>query len=206
MKRITVREVNRPVKAHHVAWSEKQKFHAAATYLLTQNWVITSNITGIPTDTLKRWSKLPWWSDLLLEVKRTQRAEQKGKLTKLVEKALSVVEDRLDNGDFVLNNKTGQITRKPVNAIVANKILGDSFDRNILLEKFEQEEVKKVTETEIINRLSDIQKAFEEMAKKKIRAPVVIDATEIKENAIHEERKEGLQTPNSVPVESQSSA
>lgn len=44
----------------------------------------------------------------------SKRVGQATKLSKIVDKALDSIDDRLDNGDFILNNKTGEVVRKPV--------------------------------------------------------------------------------------------
>lgn len=48
------------------------------------------------------------------EVVASKRVGQATKLSKIVDKALDSIDDRLDNGDFILNNKTGKVVRKPV--------------------------------------------------------------------------------------------
>jgi hypothetical protein len=139
-------------------WSERQKLEAVTTYLMVGKWPVVSDATGIPIDTLKKWKQADWWEDLEREIRRSSNIEVGGKLKVIINKAASVVEDRLENGDLVYNPSTNSFTRKPIGAKIASEIMVKSIDRNILLEKLQEAPVLK--EEAILDRLKNIENAL----------------------------------------------
>lgn len=139
-------------KAH---WSDNQKLEAVTTYLMIGKWPAVSAATGIPIDTLRHWKMQPWWRDFENDIRRANNIEVSGKLQKIISKSADIVMDRLDNGEFIFDTKTGEIKRRPVSAKVTADILSKSIDKDILLQKLEiKDEVK---EEQILDRLNSIQ-------------------------------------------------
>lgn len=162
------RQVNKKQGDHKQAqWSDKQKYEAVATYLILGSLRGTAMQLGIPELTIRKWHISDWWPEYELEIRNTARAQTTGKLRSITERAMKIVEDRLEQGDLIYDQKTGKLVRKPVGAHVANKILNDSFDRQILLEKLQREEKKEVKQEEIQNTLLRLQSEFSRFAKAK---------------------------------------
>lgn len=108
----------------NTTWPMEKKIAAVAQYLILGNMSLVAASTGIDVDLLRHWKMQPWWSDTEKEIRATENIEIDGKLTKIVDRSLDAVMDRLDNGDYIYNQKTGQIVRKPVNmkdAVSASK-------------------------------------------------------------------------------------
>jgi histone H3/H4 len=159
-------------------WTVDQRYNAVATWLTAGNLPLTSNITGIPVETLRAWKyDQAWWDDVVKEIKESNRLQTNSKVQKITEKAVDVVIDRLENGDFVYNQKTGKLSRKPVGAHVANRILNDSIDKQVLFDKIKREEVKETREEEIKARLENLAKQFSAFATK--NPPKTIEATDV---------------------------
>jgi transposase-like protein len=146
-------------------WSDSQKMEAVNSYVLLGNLSMTGRILGIPLDTLNLWRKSEWWQTLLLEVRSQERIQLTGRLRKMVDASLSVVEDRLAHGDFQFDQKSGQVVRKPVNMKDAHKVAMDLQERQEVLEKAEKPET---TEDGIELKLLSLANKFAEMATKKI--------------------------------------
>jgi hypothetical protein len=147
-------------------WSEKQKYEAVATYLLFGSIAQVARLSGIPEITLRKWKAQPWWADAEQEVKRNTKLELSGKLRKAVELAQLAVEDRLQNGDFVFNPKTGVVERRAVSADTAVKVLDKLIDKQLLLEK-SADSVSTVTAEGVSERLAKLADELSKFAKAK---------------------------------------
>lgn len=157
---------NRSIEAGtNKQWSDNQKMEAIQSYLLLGNLALTSRILGIPEITLRVWKRTEWWADMVTEIKSQDRIQLSSRMKKIVDASLTVVEDRLLNGDYQFDQKTGQNIRKPVNMKDAHKVAVDLQDRQDLLEKTEKPEI---TEDKIESRLLQLAEKFADMATKKI--------------------------------------
>ena len=116
-------------------WSDKQKIEAIQSYLLLGNLAMTGRILNIPEITLRQWKATEWWQNQVEELKLQERVELSGKIKKIANAALTVVEDRLTNGDFIYDQKTGEMRRKLVSMKDAHKVSVDLMAKQELLEK-----------------------------------------------------------------------
>lgn len=200
MRKLVEVDKDRNVDHKNVHWSEKQKYKAVALYKMTGNMAAVSRTLGIPSNTLFLWRKSKWWSQFEDDLLQEKRALTSASLQKLAKKAAEITADRLENGDWVFQN--GELIRKPVNALAANKILQESLDREVRLEEHYSKQKQVDNDLQIQERLKLI---FDEMARfansKEIRSAeggdpdLVVDATVVEEvaDAVHDEREAGLQ-------------
>jgi hypothetical protein len=154
----------RPTDPKQAQWSERQKIEAVTTYLLVGKWPLVAEATGIPIDTLKKWKAANWWADVEQEVRRSSNIELGGKLQRIRDKALAQVEDRLTEGDIVMDPKTGKIGRRPVNLKTSGELLVKIIDRELLVKKLEEK--PQLKEEAILDRLKSIEQALIRGAKK----------------------------------------
>lgn len=184
------RSTVKPAKGN-VHWSDKQKMEAVNSYLLLGNLALTARLLNIPEITLRVWKATTWWKDLVAEAKLQEKMELSARVKKLVDASMSVVEDRLANGDFQFDQKTGQIIRKPVNMKDAHKVAVDMQNQRDLLEKSEKVEQ---TEEHVEDKLLKLAEKFADMATKKIEqnnnAARTVEAEDV--DAVYDEREEGL--------------
>lgn len=146
-------------------WSDQQKMEAVQTYLLLGNLAMTGRVLGIPEITLRVWKASEWWKDVVQEIKSQERIELSAKLKRIVDASLAVVEDRLSNGDFQFDQKTGEVVRKPVNMKDAHRVAVDLQQRQDVLEKLDG---PASSEIGVENQLLKLAEKFAEMATKKI--------------------------------------
>lgn len=154
-------------------WREDQKIEAVAQYLLLGKMTEVSRVTGIPRETLYKWKATDFWTNTEADIRKQTSQELQGKLGKIVEKSLKVVEDRLDRGDFVYDPKSGSIKRIGVRASVANQITKDAIDRKILLEKLSNKGSN--SEEAVAVRLASLKEEFLKFVKAK-----AVDVEEVK--------------------------
>lgn len=112
----------RPTGAEGQWWSDTQKLEAVKTYLMTGNIAMTSGILKIPEQTVRRWSRTAWWVEIVDDLRTQDELTLSTRLKKIVEKTFDVVEDRLEHGDYVYDQKSGQMRRKPVSLRDAHKV------------------------------------------------------------------------------------
>ena len=174
-------------------WSDKQKYNAVALYKLTGNMSAVGRTMGIPMNTLWVWKKSKWWpqfeDDLLIE----KRALTGSRLETLAKKAAEITTDRLDNGDWVFQD--GQLQRKPVSALHANKILQDSLIAQVKLEEHYDTKQKVENDLQIQERLKMVMDQMVDFAKLggMRKGGDQVYEGEVIVHAISEKREEGLQ-------------
>lgn len=146
-------------------WSEKQRMEAVNSYLLLGNLALTGRLLGIPEVTLRVWKATTWWKDAVEEIKHSEKIQLSARIKKLVDASLTVVEDRLANGDFQYDQKSGTTVRKPVNMKDAHKVAIDLANKQEQIEKSERPEQ---TEEHVEDKLLKLAEKFADMATKKI--------------------------------------
>lgn len=169
----------------------EKKYATVAVYLKCGSLRETERNTGVPAVTVENWRKSSWWDGIVNEIKLAQHTQQDNKLNQIIGKALNKIEDALDNGELILNNKTGEMVRKPVSIRDATRAASELMTRQMAVNKtLAIENVQKQTVDETLKFLAS---EFAKMVNKK---PETITLEEA-EDAIYEEREEGLQTGSS---------
>lgn len=115
-------------------YSDAQKMDLVKSFLVTGNLMASAASLNIPYVTAKHWKKSEWWQELTSDLKTEDRVVLSDKLKKIVNKSLAITEDRLENGDFIYDQKTGEMIRKPVSMKDAHKVTVDLIDRRQVLE------------------------------------------------------------------------
>lgn len=168
--------------------SNEKRYEIAKTLMATGNNRLTAELHGINQSTLAGWKSKDWWKELWAEIQAEKRLELNSKLGSLADLTIDILRDRLENGDFVLNNKTGEIVRKPVGVRDANVAMNNLLTHVRKTDELDQKADQVAGTDDILKQLA---REFGNFAKKKQQ---VIDV-EFKEvnDAVHEEREEGLQ-------------
>lgn len=109
-------------------WNDSDRNRAVAVYKATGAPLKTAEITGIPYRTLWEWMKQEWWAEKMLSLKAEDTAVLEDAATTIAKQALGIVEERLTNGDFVLDRE-GNLVRKPVGARDAQIIAAINIDK-----------------------------------------------------------------------------
>lgn len=179
-----------PTQKNHW-YSDSQKLEAVKCWLITGNLTQTAAALGIGLPTIRIWRYSQWWEDLVKEIKSENSIVLTNKLRKIADKALTVTEDRLENGDWVLNQKTGEMVRRQVPLRDAARVANDLLTK---VEKLDKKPQEAVQNEKIQDTLSRLAAKFEEFANKR-QVLQVTDVMFVEENknSIHDERETGLQ-------------
>lgn len=172
-------------------WADKTE--AAKRWITLGNMRLVAEVTGISYNTLHDWRKQDWWAELIQEVKNGQKAQRNTKMNTVIEDSIEVIHDRILNGDVILNNKTGELQRKPVNLRDVGNLTNQLLTRQMQLEELsERMESRKETVQETLSMLAKEFSKWQRIQNKQNATDV-----EVIENAVHEEREEGLQEGSS---------
>lgn len=151
---------DRPENKRHGWYSDSKKMEAACTYAVTGNARRVSEICKVPEGTVRAWKTTEWWHEIMSRIQQEQNDELDSKLTRLVDKAVDEINDRLENGDFVYNTKMDKLIRKPIGAKDLSIVAAVTVDKRQLLRGQPTSRVEKVSENEKLMRLQAEFKKF----------------------------------------------
>jgi len=173
----------------------EKRIEVITKQLALGNMRLVADLTGVSYGLIRIWKTQPWWKEMELEIRNSRKARVDDKLNKIIDKALDTIDDRLENGDFVFDQKRGEISRKPVSLKEARGAANDLMQRQIAVEKLAQEEKHLTNTSTIKDQLADLALQF---AAFNTNRTVEIVATDVapkgNTNALHEERPSRLQT------------
>jgi TRAP-type mannitol/chloroaromatic compound transport system substrate-binding protein len=95
-----------------------------------------------------------------------------------MEKSWDVVSDRLQHGDWIYDQKAGELRRKPVSLRDAAKVANDTA---LLRERMDMNENFTVAADQIEDKLTKLAKAFSDLSKGKLEAPQAEDIAFVEE-------------------------
>jgi hypothetical protein len=147
-------------------WSDRQKLELVQTWMATGNLALSCRIQGIPEVTARQWKASTWWKTLVEEMKMQEKIELSHRMKRLVEAAHVIVAQRLETGDPVFDQKTGNIVYKPVSMKDAHKVAVDLIDRKKDVDKFTVDD--EVTDQRNDDKLERLAERFAELATKTI--------------------------------------
>jgi hypothetical protein len=140
--------------------------------------VMVSAALKIKLPTLKLWKSSEWWKEIEQELRIQEDLQLSQRLQKIVSKSLDVVEDRLDNGDFVYDQKSGKLKRRPVAMKDAHKVVMDMQERReVLVDRHIQNE--SISTDKIEKTLEGLAAEFARIAKKVTADPKHLEVTDV---------------------------
>lgn len=145
-------------------WSANDRIKVATTYALVGNASEVERITGIPSATVRKWKTQDWWPQIIDRIRLEADDELDVKFTKVVDKALNLVHDRMERGDFIYDHSRGQLIRKPVSMRDAGSVATTFLDKRQLLR---QKLDTRTQEASITERLKNLADQFESFTKAK---------------------------------------
>ena len=134
-------------------WPEKKRIEALTTFLATGSQAHTAAITGIPEPTIATWRKQEWWAERMKDIKDGETIALDKRLSKVMDKALDAVLDRVENGEYMYDPRTGDIVRVPAKLRDVQKVAGDMIDKKQLLAKIaagKEESKKQITADHLV--------------------------------------------------------
>lgn len=172
-KYIPMRRPRRGVTAKGKHYSDSQKLEAVTTYLMLGSLPMVAAALKINVNTLKLWKKSEWWKEVEADLRIQEDLQLSKRMQEIVNRSIDVVSDRLENGDFIYDQKTGELRRKPVGMKDASKVLTDISDRrDVLINRHIANE--SVTTDKVEDTLSKLAAEFARIAAKVTSGPVEV--------------------------------
>lgn len=162
---------NAPVKFNwdDVKWTDKMKKKAVKMYLQSGSLALVSRQLKIPYNTLISWKhKTAWWKQVVEDFREENDLQLAAKMEKITEKALKGIEKRIDDGEQILDSKTGTVVNVPVKTrdlTTAVKVLSDRQD--VLIGRAKKESEDKESQADKLAKLAAEFAAFNKIKQEK---------------------------------------
>jgi len=170
-------------------WDEKTKIETVKAYIALGTAPAASAVTGVKPELIRNWKMQQWWKDLEAELRSGEEIQLSARLKKFVNLSLEKLEDRLENGDWIYDQKSGKLMRKELPARELHRMTSDFIDKARVIDG------KPTSRTESVHKIEDqlklLAQRFAEFTGAKKSEVIDVEFTEVLD-AIHEERKEGL--------------
>lgn len=156
---VTIRQVGKPPKQGNnpLYFTQATKTEAATLYCVYGDVEEVSKLTDVPIPTLRTWRTEPWWIEIQKQVFVEQNEKLSAQIATVLEKSIVQITDRLEHGDQTYNPKTGEITRKPIEA----KVLTSLFDSLSHQRRITRGEPTNITaKVQVDDRLKLLEEAF----------------------------------------------
>jgi hypothetical protein len=163
---------------------------------LISRWLALGNMRqaaamcNIDYELCKKWKREPWFGDMVAEIQAARKLKVDNKLNKIIDKALDLIEDRLDNGDFVHNQKTGEVYRKQVSLKEARGAANDLMQRQVALSKLEIEQKSSDSSATIAEQLTFLKQQFAAFNTNRTIEQVLTPVLEVEEKSEDEDMQE----------------
>lgn len=144
----------------HGWYSDAKKMQAACAFAVTGNSRRVSELVKVPEGTIRAWKTTEWWNELQSRIRVEQNEEFDTKITKLLDKAVEQINDRLQDGDYVYNARADKLIRKPVGARDLSHITAQMVDKRQLLRGEPTSRTAKASENDKLVRLAEEFKRF----------------------------------------------
>lgn len=152
-------------------YPDSTKIEALKLWLITGNLRAVAAAMNIPHITLQGWRYSDWWAEMAADIRNEGQIQLTNRLKTIAQKAMDVTLDRLENGDWVLNQKTGKMERKPVVMRDAHRVAESFVDRAT---RIEAKPIDEVVEQKVQDRLVALAETFAKFSQRKREA---VDAT-----------------------------
>ena len=133
----------------------------------------TSRLINVPKGTLDKWKTSDWWKDLIEEIQSGEGQKQDNKMSKVIDKALDTLMERIDDGDFQYDQRTGRLVKVPLKARDLERVTSGLFDKRQLIRK--KPTNIKVDDLNQAGRLLKLAEQFASFAGKKVEPDRVVD-------------------------------
>jgi hypothetical protein len=142
-------------------WPESKKIEAVTAAMSTGSLPIAASIVKVPLETIRHWKKQPWWKELEQQIHDEDNQELDSKYTRIIRKTLDVVEDRIENGNFQFDPKTGRVIRIPVNLRDTHRVMADLVTQRRVIRN---EPVAQAASETVNDKLVKLAETFAQMA------------------------------------------
>ena len=135
-------------------YPEETRIEAVALYATFGNVAEVARILGMQATTIRQWKMSEWWHEMMNRVHDEKDEELDTKFTKTIDLAMDEINDRLVNGEYVHNPKTGITVRvKPKMRDIAF-VSSTHIDKRQLLRGKPTSRTEKVSQDDRLGKLA----------------------------------------------------
>lgn len=138
-------------------WSDTKKQQAAVLYVSGMPLTQIAVELNVPHETIKNWRYSDWFMDIVEDLKSEDKQKLDAKLTKILDKTLETIMDRLENGEYIYDQKTGKVKQAPIKLRDATVAFNTVMDKRQLIRK---EPTKIVEQGNTAKQLADLAQQF----------------------------------------------
>ena len=131
-------------------------------------------LSGVSASAIRNWKQKDWWADLIERVRREQDEVIDAKFTKIIDKTLDTIVDRLEGGDYKMD-RFGELHRVPVGMKDAASVATSVVDKRNLLRGKPTSRTERLSDKD---QLANLAKEFRKFAGAKQIEGEVIPITE----------------------------
>lgn len=168
-----------PRPAQYQKYPDKLKARAVREYMKIGSLPLVAEKIGVPFTTLQSWRyRTNWWGELTKRYQEEADRKLASKMEEVVAKAITQIEERIDNGDKILDSKTGEVISVPVkmrDLTAATKTLSDRTD--VLIGRATKDSIAREMMADKLAKLAKEFAAFTKDKKQDID-PEIIDVEE----------------------------
>lgn len=92
-------------------YPEEVRIEAVSLYAALGNVAEVARIMNLNAATIRSWKTMEWWELMMRRVHNEADEKLDAKFTKIVDKAIDEINDRLENGEYIYNHKTKETVR-----------------------------------------------------------------------------------------------
>lgn len=162
---VAVKPSGRPPTYRNPSYYDiEKKTDAATLYCVYGSFEEVAKLTDVPIPTLRLWRQEPWWVEIQKQIFQEQNEKLSGQISRVLNTTIENLEDRLLHGDTTYNPKTGEITRKPIEA----KVLASLFESLSHQRRITRGEPTAISaKIGVSDRLNQLEEAFIRFAQSK---------------------------------------
>ena len=183
--------------ATNKVWSDAQKIEAVTLWLSMGNLRLVGATLRIPEQTLRTWRATQWWRDIAQEIQLQDKIQLSATAKNIIDKSMAVIADRLEAGDWIYDQKTGQMRRKPVAMKDALAVADRLLDRKERLDKLD---VTEQSSESIEQKLDKLMQRFSQAAQPQVTDVIYVqgEASATNEEGAERNLRSGLQLRQGV--------
>ena len=170
-----VKDPKKTVASKPGLWHDKIKKKAVELYIQVGNYAQVSRELNVPIETIYLWNKSDWWKEAIKKHKEEELDLLDKKLTDSINSALTNIQDRIINGDTVINTATGETFAVPAKLRDLTSAFNSIMDKRQVIRKQPTKIVERSTTAAHLQHLAEhFEKFVTGKVKKENQLDVVI--------------------------------
>lgn len=133
------RPLDIPMQTEAPGYSSKMRLTTVDKINVVNDWILWGNakkvaeMNNIHKSTLESYMATEWWPEVVESCKIRLQEELDSRMTKALHMAYDEIDDRICNGDYVIDVRTKELNRVPMKGRDLAAIANTTFDKRQLL-------------------------------------------------------------------------